>query len=778
MSGPGDRRAEMNRIADFVVDRAGIVRGALALLTLAAVIGVARLAIDDVPRSFFRSEDEAFERLEAVFRDFGSDDGDCVVLVEADDVFVPRAIAEVRRLESELAGVPGVADVLSLCDLLLLDSGLPRPLLPGPEAPPEAFEEARRRGLAHPLARGRLVAEDASATLVVVRLEDDVQAISAIRPVVQAVQAKLEGIGPDVRARMTGIPPIRAIIFDSIEREQRIFSIVGAILGFVVGWIVFRRLGPILITSCASILAGFWALGCFGLTGQSVNILNASMPLLIMVIALADAVHLMIDILRSRHDGSNVHDAARDAVRHLGLPCALTSMTTAIGFGSLAISRVGVIRDFGIAFALAVGLSFVVILTTVPLLSVRFLRAGARRGFDSEPNRLHRVSERLIRAVVRNARRVAVAGVLVTLGLGAVALRLEPDNRLTEATPRNSDSVDVLRACERAFGGVLGASVLCTWPDGRAVDAATLEALTSVQEVLDDHPFFHGSLSVLDLLELFPEPRGAPGGVGAPGAADGSPLARMPALALLPRALVARTWRPDLSRALVSARVPDRSTAEAEAAYAEVEASLESIRARHPGLDFHLTGTDVVARRNVNVMIVDFALGLGLAALVIFGVLTFAFGSFRLGALSVLPNVFPLVLAASVLAAIGLELQMTSVIAFTVCLGLAVDDTIHFVARYRRELERCGDPPEAAVAAFLHVGRALLVTTAILLGGFAALGLSEIPTTRTFAGICSLGLVAALIGDLLFLPALLVTLAGRDRRGQRRKPGSSVPSSF
>ena len=112
---------------------------------------------------------------------------------------------------------------------------------------------------------------------------------------------------------------------------------------------------------------------------------------------------------------------------------------------------------------------------------------------------------------------------------------------------------------------------------------------------------------------------------------------------------------------------------------------------------------------------------------------------------------------ASSLALLGLELQATSVIAFTVCLGIAVDDTIHYLTRYRRELALCGDVSEAAVRAFLGVGRALVVTTAVLIGGFGVMLLSQIPTTQLFGLIGVVGLLAALLGDLVLLPAMLVT---------------------
>ena len=130
-----------------------------------------------------------------------------------------------------------------------------------------------------------------------------------------------------------------------------------------------------------------------------------------------------------------------------------------------------------------------------------------------------------------------------------------------------------------------------------------------------------------------------------------------------------------------------------------------------------------------------------------------------------IPNAFPLAVAGSVLAGLGLELQVSSVLAFTVCLGIAVDDTIHLVSRYRAERLRGRPPEEAAVRAVTAVGRALVITTLVLVGGWGMLLLSEVPTTQLFGVIGLVGLTAALVGDLILLPAMLVAFDPDRRSG-------------
>jgi predicted RND superfamily exporter protein len=189
--------------------------------------------------------------------------------------------------------------------------------------------------------------------------------------------------------------------------------------------------------------------------------------------------------------------------------------------------------------------------------------------------------------------------------------------------------------------------------------------------------------------------------------------------------------------------------------FENIQLGLRALEQKHTRIRMHLTGTDFVARSNVNGMILDLAISLGFAALLIFGVIALEFRSLRLGLISLLPNLFPLALVGGYLYWSGRPLQMSSAILFTVLLGLAVDDTIHFLWRYRRERAQTGDVRLATTRAFFSVGRAIAITTLVLMLGFGCLVFSAIPLNQLFAGLACLGLVGALLGDLVFLPALL-----------------------
>ncbi|MBU0637430.1 MAG: MMPL family transporter [Planctomycetes bacterium] len=743
----------MNWLADRFVQNRRLVAVVVLVVTVVALVGLSRLGIDDEPRGIFESRDAAHVYLEQVFADFGSDDNDCVLVVEAEDLFTPGALAAIRALVTEIGQIDGVEVVRSIADVVVFEKGaLPRVLLPAADAAPGVLQRARDAALAHALIAGQLLSDDARTTLIIVRLAGDSLSIAEIEPIVQQIGAAITAGAQDsgVRVRQTGVPPIRVEIYRMLQRQQYTFGVVSTLTGIAIAVAVFRRPAAVLILVMGPAVGVIWTLGLLGWVGERINIINSVLPTLVIVIGFTDAVHLLHDMRRSRAAGLHPVEVGRLAVTHLGLPCALTALTTAIGFGSLAVADLEIIRRFGLTCAAGTIMAFLAVVTVVPLLGstrlgwhihrARPLSAAARAG---------RWYEACALLVTRRARLVAVGGVVLTLLLGSSAMFLRPDNSLDEAIPTRNESFQALQHCDRVFGGALFAYVVVEWsPALRWAAPEVLRALQDVHDMLDAESLTRGPLSLLDILHALP------GDV-----ADRDAQAAM--LSLVPTDVLGRFVNEGRRRTLVAAHVRDAGTGVYEPVFDRLEQRLAEMERRHQGLTFHLTGTSVVAVRDVHRMIADLARGLLLAAGVIFGVMTVNFRSVRLGVISVLPNLFPLAAAAAVLVVTGQPLQITGVIVFTICLGIAVDDTIHFLARFRRELAVEGDVAAAIRRSLVAVGGALVTTTVVLLSGFGTIMLSEMPPVRLFAWLSCSAFAAALLGDVVILPALLMCFCRR-----------------
>ncbi len=746
----------------------------VALATLLAIVGIVRLEYDDVPRTIFRSDDVDFARLEEVFRQFGADDADCVLLVEAETLFAPQNVAALRRLVERVRETPRIASVESLADIRVFPRRVvprlfeplaravpaaPLPLLPAEDSDhglpsAAACAAARAKALEHPLTAGQLVSDDGGATLVVARLAGDDLPVKHMAPVVDRLQSLADEFERDtaLTIRLTGLAPIRVEIFESIRAESVKFVLFGGGSALAMAAWMFRRPAAIAIVCLAALSGAAWTVGAMGLFGERMNIITTVLPTLMLIIGFTDAVHLMIDIRRERARGATPRQAAFGALRHLGHACFLCAATTAVGFGSLAVARIEVIQHFGVVCGVGALLALAAVVTIVPLAASTRLGERLHCADAADlPERMARTFEPLVRRIVDRPRLSAGLGIAATLAMSTSLFLLVPSNQSTEALPSTSPAFTAVAELDRRFGGSGSAMIVVDWDSTMTYDSRpVLTAVEEAQTFAAAHADVSRPSSIVNLIRALP-------GEGRPTAERAAWLKRVPDEAL------AHFVRPDLRRAIIRLRLKEVGSEVHQATFADLRRGLTDLEAKHPGIRFHLTGTSVLASRNLNQMIVDLASSLGSAAAVIFVVMALGFRSLRLGLISVIPNVFPLVATATFLVVTGRPLQMTSVVVFSICLGIAVDDTIHFVNRFQRELRVDGDVRAAVLRSYRAVGSAMIVTSLVLLVGFAGLQTSSMPTTRLFSSLSCLTIGAALLGDLLILPALLVCFARRPR---------------
>ncbi|MFG0334537.1 MAG: RND family transporter, partial [Maioricimonas sp. JB049] len=336
---------------------------------------------------------------------------------------------------------------------------------------------------------------------------------------------------------------------------------------------------------------------------------------------------------------------------------------------------------------------------------------------------------------------------MVTVLFGWWSLSLKADDRLSDALPDSSEAYQALAHSDEAFGGIEFVRTVIRWPEDVEADSPRiLAAVREVKRMIDDEPLLSHPLSIDNLLAPLP---------GDPDDLE----TRMTFLSLLPQDLRGFFFQPEQRRTIIVSRVQDRGIAQYAPVFDRLERRLSQLDGDHAGFQGWLEGAPLSRSRNLYQIVVDLTRSLGTASIIIFFVLFVVYRSLRIGLVSLIPNLFPLVVTAMVLVVNGQSLDMSSVCAFVVCLGIAVDDTIHFLTRYRAEVAIDGDVRAAIRRTFLGVGTALVMTTLILVCGFATVIFSDLRAHRTFAVMACSTIAAALVGDMLALPALLATFA-------------------
>jgi hypothetical protein len=742
----------LNWIADIIDGHRRSVCGLIILLTVAALVGMSRLDYSMNPGSDIRGDDSDWKILEEFYEVFNPEGQACFVLLKTDNIFTPEAIIALRQLVSRLREIEGVRMVYSIDDVPVISGGIPHPLLPSDPSDPNSLHKVRAEALAHPLIAGQLISPNGSVTLLIVRL-NEITEINELFPVVEDIHGIARNVAAEhgLEVLVTGSPALMVDWFTEMRTQRIRLPIIASCITLFIGILLLRNFSAVVITSTPHIFGTLWTLGAMGWIGVELTMLGSAIPALLTAIGFTDSIHLMLHLRREVTTGSSARDGAILAIRRIGIACALTSLTTAVGFGSLLLASRPSVRDFGGCCAMGCVLTFIAVMTFLPLMSGTFLGRRCAAVVNSDrTDRWDIFFNWVCRCVSTRPMPITVISVLVTIILTAAALKLKPDVDI-KFYPPQSDSMKAMDVFERDFGGGGMVHAWVDWADPNEVPIDLVTALKDTHAVFENEPFTSYPISALNLIE-------------STGIQPEEARISLAILSLLPKDLIERFIHFNHGYAVVNARCPILGAAESIPAFSRIEQSLAELTAKYDPLRFRLTGAPLVISRSLYKINADLARSLGLAAVFIFGIITLEFRSLRYGMTCLIPNIFPLAVISACLFLTGGSLQTMSVLVFTICLGIAVDDTIHFMTRFRTEFRECGNARKAVKRSFDAVGRALVITTIIFIFCFGTCATSTIPMIRNFAYLACIGFVAALAGDLIILPALLLVAFGKKSR--------------
>ncbi|MEM6278540.1 MAG: efflux RND transporter permease subunit, partial [Verrucomicrobiota bacterium] len=631
--------------------------------------------------------------------------------------------------------------------------GLLQPLLPRSRAPEAVFENAREKALDHPLVGGQLLSPDGKTMIMLLFFDwryvlNNADATTELTGTAAKAVESFED--NDFRFRITGRAPGAVASIEHYESNSIKFQLIGYGLALVLALFLFRGLRAVIVVTLPPLFGVFWTTGMIQYLGYDQNgLVIVVVPVLVSLVALTDSVHLVVQIRRFRSQGLERVEASREAVKKVGMACFLTSLTTAIGFGSLVLADSEAVQEFGIGAVCGVVLSFIAIVTLIPLASSTWLgkkiQEGQENGFVDR--NLTRISP-LIDRVIERPGLFSFLGIVATIVLSLIAMRLEPDYRIADSMPEKSEAAEAMLHLDEAFHGIEFVEARAEWNEEVEYGSPEiLRLVTRIDELLLTEELVGEPLSIRNLIDALP--------------GTGPPEERMPMIDLLPPQVKRAFYNPDKQYAKVQFRVRDLGIASYGPVYERLEAGLEEIGQDFENFELSLKGRSINRWENVYQIVVDLFRSLGVAVLIIFLVLTFVYRSIRIGLISLVPNLFPLAVAGAWLAVAGYNLEIVMVCNFTVCLGIAVDDTIHFLTRYQQERRATTNEATAIRKAFNGVGSALIMTTIVLMAGFSGVLFSDSRDHQIFATMGIITIAMALFADLIFLPAMLKKFVAR-----------------
>ncbi len=749
--------------AGFGIERLGLVSLRYPWLSLALVVlltplmayAASKLTFSSDIREIFRSAGAEFEVLDRVEERFPTHLSEVEVVVQANKTFTPQQLQALRDLHETFANAEGVRNVMSMFSAVERPEGdaPPRPLFPENLGELNDWEDLRREATNNPLIADKLLSDDGSVAVFAISLEPGDRTGEEERALIerlqQAADTRFEGRG--LSARLTGLVVIRHEIIDELAADQATFRLVALAIGLLICWIFFGRGRFVAIAGIPAAVAVIWLLGGMWLAGQQLNLLTGVIPTLVLVIAFAGCMHLLFSIKDEIARGEALETAIERAVRRVGPACVLTSLTTTLALLSLMWVPHPFIARFGVTGAAGTALALLSTLIIVPALSVVILRGYASRERDKK---ISNAALRAVDAACRAASRAVKAapqtitaiGVVVVLIGGWLHSQNEPRYSYVSNLPEGNPALEAIEAYNEKLSGASTLTVLIEWPADYSLKSyKTLEAIRAVHTILEEEEEL-GGISSVHAIEKW----------------IGGEDAEFELLEFLERVqdepFVQGMADLENNAILVTAQFRNLNSAELVPILDRVRGRLEALKADHPRATFSVTGIVPVSAQASYEMINQLNQSLLLAIGMILVLMTLALRSLELGLMSVLPNLFPLATAGAYIYLSGDGLQFTGLVAFIVGFGIAVDNTIHILSRYRLLRSEGIGALEAIDLSVIKVGPVIVVSTIVLATGIGTSVLSNLPMVRLYGTVVVIVLVGAMFGALLFLPAVMATV--------------------
>lgn len=751
------------------------VLGLLAALTAASVIAIAHpsapnggIRLDPSEEPLLPTGDPARAVYAEAVRNFGDDDV-MVIGMETDDLFTARHLEALRRITERIRQLPGVRATDSLIDATAFrydpaeDLVAVEPFLDAIPSDPTALTGLRARARADRLYPKSVISRDGRVAAINVsfRTMTDGEFVAAglddsVRAILSAETA------PDRRFFVTGRQHVKARAADVMLHDVFRLIPLAVAVGTLVAWLITGSLRAAVVPVGASLLATLWTFGTLALVGQALNLITIVLGPMLICIGSVYGVHVL-----ARYDvlAAELGDAPRAAAACIAdtiLPVMISGVTTTIGFAALLVSPQPAIGEFAGYSILGVSAMSLVAVTGIPALlaSLPLPATGGPPGHRL-PARLSRALgrgiERLLAAIATFATRrptpILAAWAALTIAAACAIPRIVVDtDYLSFFDARSEVRRDFARVSERLVGAVPIYLILTGPGEGAFREPVNLQALERLQHLVDAVPGVSATLSVVDLLAVLNRAveRDAPEAERLP--TTRSEIADL--LFLIPKNKLRRFANTNHSRVNLLVRTAESGSAAVAALRRRLEDAIAGA-ALPRELEAIITGNTIVFTQASDGIAGNQLIAMALTASTILILVTISFRSLPIGLIAMAPNVAPVVLFFGLLG-IGLaDLSLPTSLIGSVALGIAIDDTAHFIVNYRRIRDNGVASAAAAAACLRELGPPIVTTSLMLTSGYLVLMLSGFATLRQFGWLSALTIQICLWGDLFMLPALL-----------------------
>ena len=729
------------------------------------------LAFNNSNEMWFLEKDRTLLEYKKLLKLFG-DDEFIVIGIENRDkssIFHQEAIETISKITEFLNELDHVTKVQSLSKVEIItgaeDVLTVEKLFNRFELTPEEYKAKEKIALSDPLINGFLLTDDGTFSLIYARITHVEGSITHKIELSQKIQALLKNLSNKEKFNfyLAGGPTLDETFLTSFNRDQSLLIPLVLIIIILVLFYSFRSVTCVLLPLAVIVGTVILVYGYTALMNHDLNILNAIVPVIILAIGIADAVHILVDYYHEINMGRTRKKAAENTIINLFTPCFFTSLTTSISFLAFTTSRIVPLRELGMQSAFGVLAAFILSITFLPALLSYMKITNVKAKKITQENIFYNLFIKIAKFTPQQNKKILLSYGIITLFFIYFTFQVKVDaNAMNYFTDSTRVKIHTQYIDSKLKGTLNAEFIIDSGENDGVKDPEFLQKLEKFQNYLQDIPEFGRVISMLDFLKKMNQVMHN----------DDIAYYKIPdtreetAQYLLlysfasPEEDLTDMIDFNYRHARVSIRVPIMDTSKSKVLMRKVKVFLHQ---ELPSLAVSLTGL-VILFNNIDEYILDSQISsFSLAFLLIFIMMILVFKSFKFGVLSMIPNLLPVLVAGGLMGFLGINLEFGTVMVACVVIGLGVDDTIHYIGRYLRKRRQNVCRRESIQKALTEAGKPIIFTSIILFFGFFVLLFASLTINIYFGLLVCIAVLVALLADLFYLSAIILSLPDKNK---------------
>ncbi len=747
------------KIHSFILRHSVLLIILFALLTLKFSFLLPKIEIDSSADIFFDRQGQSYLKLQDWKKQFGNDEH--VIIAFSDkNIFTEKNLTLISKLTDRLELLENVDNIRSLTNVNNIigqkNDFIVEKLIEEIPSDKDALAKLKTAALRNPLYVKNVISKDAKTTALIVELENHPSKNSIYKKEVIDNISQILKEKPFARKTyyLSGLPVIECFFAAYMQKDLRLFIPLMLVVITGILYFTFRKIKIVILPLICIVIILTLTMPLLYFLGFSINNVTTMIPPILMAIAIADSIHFIDESI-----GKQKSTAIENTMRHLLFPCFLTTVTTTVGFLALSLNRIPPVRQLGIVAAAGITIAFIVTFTFLPAL------AKQMNLFSNENNKPIKkkdfIEKKLNKYLLKlgdfnkKYKFIILMGTLLLIGIcfvGITRIKVETsvleyfqkDSPIYQSTTYIEDHLTGIQVLNISFKSDVqdyfkNPEVLKEIEQLRTFlqTIKEVDTVTSVTDYIKDiHQSFHNENSAFYKIP------------------DSKNLIAQYLLLYGQNDLnsfVDSQWQ----WTTVRVHLKEHSTTRLKKIIKRIEQYLKTHRFAFP--QFDILGQTVLEVESNNAVTKGQMRSLGLAMIVIFGMMFLVFRSIPIGLVSIIPNILPLLINFGIMGWFGIRLDSATSMISAIGIGIIVDDTIHFLHTFEESLkETAGDYTQAMYNTLVTKGRPIILTSVILFFGFGVVIFSKFVPTSYFGLLSALIMINALLADLIILPCVLL----------------------